>query len=186
VCVCVCVCVCACVCVVCVCGVCLWCVCVCMCLWCVCVLKTGTLLYNCVVSWRWIILVRNVWGRRCIKTGTLLCNCVVSWRWIILVRNVWDRRYIETHINFMFNNLFPDILYFSDRASWSNSGKWPTWRTISSIICLFESSTCFEQLWTLTASQRRRIEAAEMKLLRPLAGYVLYDHKTNDSIRREL
>jgi len=25
--------------------------------------------------------------------------------------------------------------------------------------------------WTLTALQRRRIEAAEMKLLRPLAGY---------------
>jgi hypothetical protein len=40
--------------------------------------------------------------------------------------------------------------------------------------------------WTLTASQRRRIEDAEMKLLRPLAGYALYDHKTNDSIRREL
>jgi hypothetical protein len=40
--------------------------------------------------------------------------------------------------------------------------------------------------WTLTASQRRKIEAAEMKLLRPLAGYALYDHKTNDSIRREL
>ena len=40
--------------------------------------------------------------------------------------------------------------------------------------------------WTLTASQRRRIEAAEMKLLRPLAGYTLYDHKENDSIRREL
>ena len=38
----------------------------------------------------------------------------------------------------------------------------------------------------LTASQRRRIEAAEMKLLRPLAGYTLYDHKTNDYIRREL
>jgi len=34
--------------------------------------------------------------------------------------------------------------------------------------------------WTLTASQRRRIEVAEMKLLRPLAGYTLYDHKTND------
>jgi hypothetical protein len=32
--------------------------------------------------------------------------------------------------------------------------------------------------WTLTASQRRRIEAAEVKLLRSLAGY--------DSIRREL
>jgi len=35
-------------------------------------------------------------------------------------------------------------------------------------------------------SKRRRIEAAEMKLLRPLAGYTLYDHKTNDYIRREL
>ena len=33
--------------------------------------------------------------------------------------------------------------------------------------------------WTLTALQRRRTEAAEMKLLRPLAGYTLYDHKTN-------
>jgi hypothetical protein len=40
--------------------------------------------------------------------------------------------------------------------------------------------------WTLTASQRQRIEAAEMKLLRPLAGYALYEHKTNDPVRREL
>ena len=40
--------------------------------------------------------------------------------------------------------------------------------------------------WTLTALQRRRIEAAEMKLLRPPAGYTLYDHKTNDSVSREL
>ena len=40
--------------------------------------------------------------------------------------------------------------------------------------------------WTLTALQRRRIEVAEMKLLRPLAGYTLHDHKTNDSVRREL
>ena len=40
--------------------------------------------------------------------------------------------------------------------------------------------------WTLTSLQRRRIEAAEMKLLRPLAGYTLYDHKTNDYIHREL
>jgi hypothetical protein len=38
----------------------------------------------------------------------------------------------------------------------------------------------------LTALQRQRIEAAEMKLLRPLAGYTLLDHKTNDSVRREL
>jgi len=40
--------------------------------------------------------------------------------------------------------------------------------------------------WTLTTSQRRRIEAAEVKLLGPLAGYTLYDHKTNDYIRRKL
>jgi len=38
--------------------------------------------------------------------------------------------------------------------------------------------------WTLTASQRRRIEATEMKLLRPLAGYTLYDHKTKNSISK--
>jgi hypothetical protein len=42
------------------------------------------------------------------------------------------------------------------------------------------------EYWTLTALQGRRIEAAEVKLLRPLAGYTLYDHKTNDYIRREL
>jgi len=40
--------------------------------------------------------------------------------------------------------------------------------------------------WTLIALQRRRIEAAEIKLLRCLAGFTLYDHKTNDYIRREL
>jgi len=40
--------------------------------------------------------------------------------------------------------------------------------------------------WTLTALQRRRIEVAEMKLLRLLAGYSLHDHKTNDSLHREL
>ena len=40
--------------------------------------------------------------------------------------------------------------------------------------------------WTLTTSQRRRTEAAEMKLLRPLAGYTLHKHKTNNSIRKEL
>ena len=43
-----------------------------------------------------------------------------------------------------------------------------------------------QKIGLLTASQRRRIEAAEMKILRPLAGYTLYDHKTNDYIRREL
>jgi len=43
-----------------------------------------------------------------------------------------------------------------------------------------------QKIGLLTASQRRRIEAAEMKLLRPLAGYTLYDHKTNDYILREI
>jgi len=37
-----------------------------------------------------------------------------------------------------------------------------------------------------SALLRRRIEAAEMKLLRPLTDYTLYDHKTNAYIRREL
>ena len=40
--------------------------------------------------------------------------------------------------------------------------------------------------WTLTALKRRRTEEAEMKLLRPLASYTLYDHKSNDSVRRKL
>jgi hypothetical protein len=40
--------------------------------------------------------------------------------------------------------------------------------------------------WTLTALQGRKIEAAEIKQLMPLSGYTLYDHKTNDSVRREL
>ena len=40
--------------------------------------------------------------------------------------------------------------------------------------------------WILTALQRRRTEVAEMELLRPLAGYTLHDHKTNDSVGREL
>jgi hypothetical protein len=40
--------------------------------------------------------------------------------------------------------------------------------------------------WTLKASQRRRIEAAEMKLLRHIAGHNLNEHKPKDPIRREL
>ena len=39
---------------------------------------------------------------------------------------------------------------------------------------------------TFSVDEQRRIEAAEMKLLRRLAGYSLYDHTTNDYIRREL
>ena len=51
------------------------------------------------------------------------------------------------------------------------------YNTLLLSILLYESEN-----WTLTALQRRRIEAAEMKLLRPLAGYTLYDNKTNDYI----
>jgi hypothetical protein len=39
---------------------------------------------------------------------------------------------------------------------------------------------------TVTALERRRIEEAGIKLLRPLAGYTFYDHKTKESLRREL
>ncbi|KAJ4433985.1 hypothetical protein ANN_16304 [Periplaneta americana] len=42
------------------------------------------------------------------------------------------------------------------------------------------------ETWTLTTSQLKRIEAAEMRLLRPLAGYTLYDHKYNEDMRQEL
>ena len=48
-------------------------------------------------------------------------------------------------------------------------------------ILLYGSET-----WTLTSNQLRRIEVAEMKLLRPLAGYTHYDHKRNADIRTKL
>lgn len=40
--------------------------------------------------------------------------------------------------------------------------------------------------WTVNRSDRRKIEAAEMRFLRPLAGYTLLDHKRNEDIRGEL
>jgi hypothetical protein len=42
------------------------------------------------------------------------------------------------------------------------------------------------ETWTLTASQLKRLEAAEMRLLRPLAGHTLLDHKRNEDIRKKL
>jgi hypothetical protein len=36
------------------------------------------------------------------------------------------------------------------------------------------------------ASQLKRLEAAEMRLLRPLAGPTLLDHKRNEDIRKKL
>jgi hypothetical protein len=40
--------------------------------------------------------------------------------------------------------------------------------------------------WTLTSSQRKRTETAEMKLLRPLAGHTLSDHIRNEDICQKL
>ncbi|PSN58358.1 hypothetical protein C0J52_12996 [Blattella germanica] len=48
-------------------------------------------------------------------------------------------------------------------------------------ILLYGSET-----WTLTSNQLRRIEAAKMKLLRPLAGYTFYDQRRNVDIRPKL
>lgn len=39
-------------------------------------------------------------------------------------------------------------------------------------ILLYGSET-----WALTTKQLQRIKGAEMRLLKPLAGYTLYDHK---------
>lgn len=42
------------------------------------------------------------------------------------------------------------------------------------------------EFWTLTKKEERRIEAAEMRFLRSVAGYTLLDKKRSDDIRREL
>lgn len=42
------------------------------------------------------------------------------------------------------------------------------------------------ETWCMTTQQMKRIEAAEMRLLRPIAGYSLLDHKRNEDIRQEL
>jgi hypothetical protein len=39
--------------------------------------------------------------------------------------------------------------------------------------------------WPLNRSDKRRIEAAEMKFLRPLAGYTLWDKKKRSSDIKE-
>ena len=40
--------------------------------------------------------------------------------------------------------------------------------------------------WSLNRSDKRRIEAAEMKVLRPMAGYKLWDKKRTSDIREQL
>jgi hypothetical protein len=39
---------------------------------------------------------------------------------------------------------------------------------------------------TLIKEHERRIETAEMKFVRPVAGYGLYEHETNERVREEL
>lgn len=55
------------------------------------------------------------------------------------------------------------------------------YKTLAIPTLLYGSET-----WILTRAQQRRIEAAEMRLLRPLAGFRLQDHKRNEDIRQEL
>ena len=40
--------------------------------------------------------------------------------------------------------------------------------------------------WSLNRSAKRKIEAAEMRFLRPMAGYTLWDKKTSSDIRKRL
>jgi len=42
------------------------------------------------------------------------------------------------------------------------------------------------EIWTIKASDARRITAAEMKYMRRTAGYTWTDYKTNTQIAKEL
>jgi hypothetical protein len=42
------------------------------------------------------------------------------------------------------------------------------------------------ECWTLTKRQRSRLEAAEMRFLRSVAGYRLIDYRRNEDIREEI
>jgi hypothetical protein len=53
---------------------------------------------------------------------------------------------------------------------------------IMAIPTLLYGSEC----WTLTKRQKSRLEAAEMRFLRTVAGYQLIDHRHNEDIREEL
>jgi hypothetical protein len=40
--------------------------------------------------------------------------------------------------------------------------------------------------WSLNRSDKRKVEAAEMRFLRPMAGYTLFDKKRSSDIREQL
>jgi hypothetical protein len=48
------------------------------------------------------------------------------------------------------------------------------------------TSTYNSENWTINRTDNRKIEAAEIKFLRNLAGYTLIDQKCNTDIRAEL
>jgi len=82
----------------------------------------------------------NIYPTRCNVTQFILSgNCCTCFGW-------YHHPSSGAHTTVSTVFVYVHIYIFSDRASSYNSLKWPTWRTISSIICLFESSTCFEQL----------------------------------------
>ena len=45
---------------------------------------------------------------------------------------------------------------------------------------------CDSENWTLNRSVMRKIEAAEIRFLRPTAGYTLWDKKRSSDIREQL
>jgi hypothetical protein len=40
--------------------------------------------------------------------------------------------------------------------------------------------------WVLLKPHERRIETAEMRFLRRVSGYIMYDHETNEEISKEI
>jgi hypothetical protein len=62
----------------------------------------------------------------------------------------------------------------------------PSIRSVSRIAVVLANFSSIFQLLSFPVVCSDVISQAEMKLLRPLAGYTLHDHKTKDYIRREL
>jgi hypothetical protein len=46
--------------------------------------------------------------------------------------------------------------------------------------------SCGSEAWTLTSAQIKRTEAADVKILQPLAGHTLSDHIRNEEICQKL
>jgi len=85
------------------------------------------------------------------KYSGLKCN------WVFLfARELIQLLYVEFYLVRVLQNFFFGLFIKLTPKKWLgvengplndknyNSGRWPTWRTISSIICLFESSIYFE------------------------------------------